>query len=121
MKEKEPSIKIVGVEPYGSTIFGDVECPYLSVGAGLVGKSDILKRCVQNIDYSYVVHDEDAINECKIMLTKQHISLGITTGMSIYAARQILKAHPEKDVVIVSSDGLENYMGLIKDDKEGTA
>lgn len=119
IKEKDSSVKIVGVEPYGSTIFSDVECPYLSVGAGLVGKSIILEKCAPYIDCSFAVHDEDAIDECRKLYAKKNISVGITTGMSLYAAKQILKEDTGKNIVIISSDGLENYMGLLNNDKEG--
>ena len=115
MKELHPTVQIIGVEPYGSTIFGEVECPYLSVGAGLVGKSEILQRSCSLIDYSYVVHDEDAIYECKQLMDKQYISVGITTGMSVHIARQILKQNPGKNVVVVSADSADNYMNLLKE------
>lgn len=114
MKEMHPQVKVIGVEPYGSTIYGMVEQTYISAGAGLVGKSELLKNCSSLIDKAYVVKDEDAIAECRFMLNKEGISIGITTGMNVHIARKILQEDPGKHIVVISPDNADSYIDYIK-------
>lgn len=115
MKEMHPQVKVIGVEPYGSTIYGTVEQTYLSAGAGLVGKSELLENCSSFVDKAYVVRDEDAIEECRFMLNKEGISIGITSGMNVHIARKILQEDPRKHIVVISPDNADSYIDYIKD------
>lgn len=114
MKENHPDVQIIGVEPYGSTIFGTVNDTYLSVGAGLNGKSSILEMYGSLIDQAYVVTDKEAIYECNYLMEKLGVSIGITTGMSVHVVRRLKDKYKGKKFVIVSSDNADNYVDLLK-------
>ncbi len=121
MKEKHPDVRIIGVEPYGSTIFGTVSQTYLSVGAGLKGKSLILETYGSLIDQTYVVRDEDAIRECNYLMKKMGVSVGITTGMGVHVARKLKKRNKGKKYIVVSSDNADNYVDLLAKSNEWEA
>lgn len=114
IKENHPNVRVIGVEPYGSTIFGTVDRTYLSAGAGLNGKSPILEKYGSLIDAAYIVKDADAIDECNYFMEKLGLSIGITTGMCVHVVRNIKDRHKGKRFVIVSADNAENYIDLLK-------
>lgn len=114
MKENHSDVQIIGVEPYGSTIFGTVNHTYLSVGAGLNGKSPILEAYGSLIDQAYVVKDEEAIDECNYLMEKLGVSIGITTGMSVHVVRKLKDKYKGKKFVIVSFDNADNYADLLE-------
>ena len=114
LKKKNPAVKIVAVEPLGSTIFGGTPGCYLSVGAGMSSASSIVKRFGYVIDYWAQVADTDALNECIRFLEAEDINLGVTAGAALVVALSIAKNEPNKKVVAVAPDGGENYATLFE-------
>jgi cysteine synthase A len=110
LKEQNSKITVCGVEPIGSTIFGGVEQEYINVGIGLKGKDKILEKYINLIDFNFKVSDKEAIN-----ITKKYknIGFGISTGYALKVALDINKKYPDKNIVVISPDGIENYRSII--------
>jgi len=110
LKEKNSKITICGVEPIGSTIFGGVEKKYINVGIGLKGRDKILKKYINLIDFNFKVSDKDAIE-----LTKRYknIGFGISTGYALKVAFDMNEKYPNKNIIVISPDGIENYKEIL--------
>jgi len=110
LKEKNSKITICGVEPIGSTIFGGVEKKYINVGIGLKGRDKILKKYINLIDFNFKVSDKDAIE-----LTKRYknIGFGISTGYALKVAFDMNEKYPNKNIIVISPDGIENYKEVL--------
>jgi len=109
LKQQFPLLKIVAVEPMGSTIFGGTDRQYLSVGAGLRGQSGIFKKYGQLVDYYCKVEDQDSLQECVCFEKKESFSLGVTTGSVLVVASYISKCYPDKYVIAISPDSGVKY------------
>ena len=105
----DPVVKIIGTEPYGSTIYGEVHCSYLNVGAGLIGKPGNLIDNPDTVDEAFAVRDEDSIRSAQILWERHHFNAGVTTGMSYYIAQRIASIISEGCIVVISPDGRESY------------
>jgi len=112
LKEKNKNIVIYGVEPIGSTIFGGIEKEYINVGIGLKGKDKILKKYSGLIDFKVKVSDIEAINITK---KYQDIGFGISTGYALKVALDINQKYHNKNIVVISPDGIENYKEILNE------
>ncbi|MCT4688871.1 cysteine synthase family protein [Vallitalea sp.] len=113
MKEKNENIKIIGVEPVGSTIFGGVEGDYINAGTGLRGPSGLIKNNRCFIDGYYQIDDKESIHYCKEIMEQYQLELGISSGMTFAAVMKHVEKVSNKHIVMISPDGLENYKELI--------
>lgn len=102
-------VKVIGTEPFGSTIYGMVNCDYINVGAGLVGKPGNLLDYPDAVDEAYVVHDYDSVNAAKLLWKNYGFSAGVTTGMAYTVAVKIAQEEPESCIVVISADGRGAY------------
>jgi len=111
LKEKNPDIKIIAVEPKNS--------PYLSEGkAGSHGLQGIGAGFVPEIlntkiyDEIITVTEDDAYNMGKLLAKTEGYLVGISSGAALYAAAQIAK-RPEnqnKNIVVLLPDTGERYL-----------
>jgi cysteine synthase len=113
LKKYNPCIKIIGVEPYGSTIFDDKSDVYLPVGAGYKGKPGNVLRNGHVIDFSYSIKDNVSIEKCKMLKKQYGLDVGITTGMAYAAAEIFCATNRRHIIVILSPDGAESYQEII--------
>lgn len=107
-KAKEPSVQIVGVEPYGSTIFGSFDGPYLNAGAGLVGKPGNLIHNPNVVDQSFAIPDDVSIS-CARTLLRYGLKVGITAGMACAQAVRLARTVEHAVIVVIAPDGMESY------------
>lgn len=114
LKKCKPTIKIVAVEPYGSTIFGGVSSSYLSAGAGLPEASQLLHRHGHLIDYFAKVSDMLAIQTCHTIARLEQLNVGITSGAAIAVAMQLAARDPSQIVVVIAPDGAESYEDILQ-------
>lgn len=111
LKEKNPNIKIVAVEPENS--------PYISkgiagshkiqgIGAGFIPNT--LDKSI--IDYIITVSDESAIDRAKECAMSAGLAVGISSGANIEAICKLLKdpLYHNKKIVTVLSDNALRYM-----------
>ncbi len=128
LKEKNPAVKVVGVDPYGSVYFkywhtrefDHAEIfPYITEGVG----EDILAG---NMDFDAVddyvrVTDRDSMVMTRRLCREEGMFVGGSCGMAMAGALQWLQAHRdelgESDVaVVLLPDGGFRYLSKIYDD-----
>ena len=109
LKEVNPKIKVIGVEPKSS--------PYLTkkivgthqiqgIGAGFI--PSILDLNV--IDEIYTVSDKEAF-ECSRYLAKEEgFCVGISSGAAFAVAKKIANSFPDKNIVVLFPDSGERYL-----------
>ena len=101
LKEKNPAVKVVAVEPEGSPVLsgGAVGAHQIQgIGAGFVPKAlypDIY-------DEVSPVADEDAYAAGREIAIREGILVGISSGAALYAATQLAKRPENKGKVIVA-------------------
>ena len=110
LKEKNPNIKIVGVEPKGSPVLTEGHPgPHKiqGIGAGFVPETLNTKIYDEIID----VENEDAFKTGKEIATSDGILVGISAGAAIYVAKELAK-RPEnkgKNIVVLLPDTGDRY------------
>lgn len=109
MKHQSEKIKICGVEPYGSTIFGEIDAPYINVGAGLVGKPGNLLRGGAEIDIHYTIRDDISVFYAEKIYKDYGLRVGVTSGMAYAGALQIAEQVQNETIVFIAPDGRESY------------
>ena len=114
MKEQSQKIKICGVEPYGSTIFGKDDAPYINVGVGLVGKPGNLLSSRAIIDMADTIVDAISIRCAQELYHKYQLAVGVTSGMAYAEALRIATKERNAFIVIIAPDGRESYSEYLK-------
>ena len=109
LKKQNPDIRIVAVEPASS--------PLLTEGhAGAHGLQGIGANFVpKNLDLSLVdeimtVTDEDAFASAKLLARSEGLLTGITSGAAAYAAGELAKKYPDKNIVALLPDNGDRYL-----------
>ncbi|WP_304404345.1 cysteine synthase A, partial [Helicobacter rodentium] len=109
LKEKNPNIKIIAVEPINSPVLsGGQPGPHKiqGIGAGFVPK--ILQTDL--IDEILKVDVEWAIAESRKAALQEGILIGISSGANLWAAREIAKKYPNANIVTFLCDTGERYL-----------
>lgn len=114
MKERSENIKICGVEPYGSTIFGEIDDTYFNVGAGLRGKPGNLLSSHAIVDVADTVDDATSICYAQELYHKYQLAVGVTSGMAYAEALQIAATERNAVIVFIAPDGRESYSEYLK-------
>ena len=129
LKEKNPDIRVIGVDPYGSVyykyfhskVFDNNEIyPYLTEGVG----EDILAG---NMDFDLVddyvrVTDKESMIMTRHLARKEGMFVGQSCGMAMAGALQWLKTHKEElkesdVVVVILPDSGFRYLSKTYNDK----
>ena len=111
LKEKNPAIKIVAVEPSDSPVLSDGKAgshKIQGIGAGFV--PDTLDSSVY--DQIIQVQADDAFATCKALSKEQGLLVGISSGAAVWAATQLAE-QPEnegKTIVALLPDTGERYL-----------
>lgn len=111
LKEQNPSIKVVAVEPSGSPVLsGGVAGPHKIQGIGAGFIPDTLDTDV--FDEVICVSDEDAYATGRDIARSEGILVGISSGACVYASRQIAQMEENRGKVIVAllCDTGERYL-----------
>ncbi len=111
LKEKNPDIKIVAVEPASSPILsGGNPGPHKIQGIGAGFVPDVLDTKIY--DEVITVENEDSFAEGKTFATSEGILVGISSGAALKAAK-ILAEKPEnkgKTIVVILPDSGDRYL-----------
>ena len=114
LKEKNPGIKIVAVEPKSSAVLnGQPSGPHKiqGIGAGFIPKTyngDI-------VDEVFDVENDDAIRTGRELARQEGLLVGISSGAAVFAASEIAK-RPEnagKTIVTLLPDTGERYLSTV--------
>ncbi|MBF1746794.1 MAG: cysteine synthase A [Veillonella sp.] len=112
LKEHNPNLKAIAVEPTGSPAITEGKGgPHKiqGIGAGFIP---------ENFDQSLMdgvqtVSDEEAFSEVQIFMRESGISIGLSAGAAIVAAKRIARETPNANIVVIAPDGVEKYLSLL--------
>lgn len=114
LKEKNPNIKVVAVEPASSPVLsGGAPGPHKiqGIGAGFVPKT--FNRSV--VDQIFTVENDDAIRTGRQLAQTEGLLVGISSGAAAFAASELAKL-PEnkgKKIVALLPDTGERYLSTV--------
>lgn len=106
LKEMRKSIRVVGVEPQGSLVFGGKSKAYFSDGSGLDYVPKNFDASV--IDLRLKVGDAESFRTARFLARKEGILVGCSAARVVCAALRLSKSTPG-EVVCVCADGGEAY------------
>ena len=111
LKEQNPNIKVVAVEPEGSPVISKNKKGSHKIQG--IGAGFIPKNYNENVvDEVMTITDEESYEGVRIMAKKEGILVGISSGANIYAALKLCEMYPDKKIVTVAPDGIDKYMSM---------
>ena len=111
LKEKNPNIQIVAVEPAGSTVLSDGipgRHKIQGIGAGFIPET----LDMEIYDEILTVTDDDAYQACRELARREGVLCGISSGAALSAAKELAvkPAYQGKTIVALFPDGGERYL-----------
>lgn len=101
LKEKNPSIRVVAVEPVDSPVLSKgIAGPHKIQGIGAGFIPDILNSKIY--DEIITVSTEEAFKAARLIGKKEGVLVGISSGAALFAAMELAKAPENKDKNIVA-------------------
>ena len=111
LKEQNPNIKVVAVEPEGSPVISKNKKGSHKIQG--IGAGFIPKNYNENVvDEVMTITDEESYEGVRIMAQKEGILVGLSSGANIYAALKLCEMYPDKKIVTVAPDGIDKYMSM---------
>ena len=115
-REVSPSTSIVGVDAYGSIIFGTPPAPRKLTGIGSSRASSFITRDLY--DMHLLVRDEEAFTFCRALWNTTGIKVGGSSGAVLSACARYLHDHSKlTNVVCLVADGGDTYANSIYNDE----
>ena len=118
IKEQRPAVRVVGVEPVGSIIFGGEAGCYYQSGTGTPAGVEV----AGNVDYS-LIDERCKVSDAAAFTTARHLArrfgllVGGAAGGVIHSALRRLAEHPEGGTAVaITADGGERYLDTVFDD-----
>lgn len=114
LKERNPEIKIVAVEPFDSQVIaGGRPGPHKIQGIGAGFLPDILNKEI--LDEIIPVKNEDALRTGRELARTEGLIVGISSGAAVYAALQLAQReeHKGKRIVVILPDTGERYLSTL--------
>ncbi|NSL51959.1 PLP-dependent cysteine synthase family protein [Calidifontibacillus erzurumensis] len=109
LKEKNPSIKTVIVEPEGSILNGGDAGPHRTEGIGMEFLPDYMDRSYFNTIHT--ISDDDAFARVAELAVKSGLLVGSSSGAAFEASlREAKKAKPGTNIVTIFPDSSERYL-----------
>ena len=111
LKEKNPNVKIVAVEPSASPVLsGGQAGPHKIQGIGAGFVPGILNTEIY--DEIIPVANEDSFEMGRLIATTEGILVGISSGAAIYAAKQLAlrEENKGKKIVVLLPDSGDRYL-----------
>jgi cystathionine beta-synthase (O-acetyl-L-serine) len=109
LKEKNPMVKTVIVEPEGSILNGGQPGPHKTEGIGMEFLPDYMDSAY--FDEIHTISDQEAFERVKELAAKEGILAASSSGAALHAAlREAHKAPPGTNIVTVFPDGSERYL-----------
>jgi cystathionine beta-synthase/cysteine synthase A len=116
LKEHQPTIKIIGVDPVGSILGGgDEVAPYLVEGIGYDFFPDVLDNSL--VDQYIKLRDIDAFNMARRLIAEEGLLVGGSSGCAMWAALSAAKTlKAGQRCLVVLPDSVRNYMSKFIND-----
>ncbi|BDG46382.1 cysteine synthase family protein [Parageobacillus sp. KH3-4] len=109
LKEKNPNIKTVIVEPEGSILNGGEPGPHKTEGIGMEFLPDYMDPSY--FDAIHTIRDEDAFRRVKELAAKEGLLVGSSSGAAFHAALlEAEKAKPGTNIIVIFPDSSERYL-----------
>ncbi|MCH5208340.1 MAG: cysteine synthase A [Oscillospiraceae bacterium] len=111
LKSKNPSVKVVAVEPAGSPVLSKgTPGPHKIQGIGAGFVPDTLNTSIY--DEIITVENEDAFETGRTLARKEGLLVGISSGAAVWAATELAKRPENKGKIIVAllPDTGERYL-----------
>ena len=117
MKEHNPNIQIVGVDPHGSILGGGNDIyPYQVEGIGYDFFPDVLNNNL--IDQYIKSGDKDSFLMARRLIKEEGLLCGGSSGTAVWAATQAAKnLSIDKKCLVILPDSIRNYLTKFVDDK----
>lgn len=107
LKEKNPNIKGILVDPYGSTMGGGNEHCYDIEGIGNNFIANTMDMSL--VDDVIKVSDEDAFKTSRLLMEREGIIAGSSSGAALFGALELAKKIKDANVVAVLPDRGDRY------------
>jgi cystathionine beta-synthase (O-acetyl-L-serine) len=109
LKEKNPNVKTVIVEPEGSILNGGESGPHKTEGIGMEFLPDYMDTNL--FDAIHTVMDVDAFERVKEVALKEGLLVGSSSGAALHAALQeAQKAQKGTNIIVIFPDSSERYL-----------
>lgn len=111
LKEKNPNIKIFGVEPAASPLINENKFgPHKIQGIGANFIPKIYDGSI--VDEVLTITDDEAFDAAREVSNNEGIMIGISSGANVAAAKKLAEKFPDKKIVTISPDGAEKYLSM---------
>ena len=110
LKEKNPDILIVGVDPEGSILGGrEPGPPYQVEGIGYDFIPEVLDLSIVD-DWIYS-NDKDSFLMARRLIREEGLLVGGSSGAAVWGTLEAIKKHPDvKKVLVILPDSIRNYL-----------
>ena len=117
LKEKIPSIKIIGADPFGSILGGgDDVFPYQVEGIGYDFFPDVLDNDL--VDDYVKVNDQDSFIMARRLIKEEGLLCGGSSGTAMVAALEKAKdLEAAQKCLVILPDGVRNYLSKFLSDE----
>jgi len=117
LKEYNPAIKIIGVDPFGSILGGGNDIfSYLVEGIGY----DFIPHVLDNqlIDQYIKVNDKNSFLSARELIRTEGLLVGGSSGSAIWASLQVVNTlKPHQKCVVILPDSIRNYLSKFVDNQ----
>jgi cystathionine beta-synthase/cysteine synthase A len=117
LKEKNPKILIIGVDPEGSILGGcDEVSTYHVEGIGYDFIPDVLDRSL--VDKWIYVNDTESFKMARRLIREEGLLVGGSSGTAVWAMLEAIKSYPDvKKALVLLPDSIRNYLSkFVSDD-----
>ncbi len=111
LKDKNPDIKIVAVEPHSSPLLSSgIVGPHKIQGIGANFVPEVMNKCIY--DEVITVKDDEAYAAARLLVQSEGILCGISSGAALHAASRLASRQENKgkNIVVILPDTGERYL-----------